>query len=122
MPVHEAMGVRLVLRTPARDAGQPPGGEQPQGVPPFRAPPLADPALLQDDVLHAVPVQGPAHGQSGLPTADDDGVHPLHVSLQVVDWGRGPAGRDRVAPAGTEPGVYLVLTVISTGVGFTRAQ
>jgi hypothetical protein len=46
-----------------------------QGIPSFRAPAFGNPVPLQNEVRHAAVAQVLAHGQTGLPTANDERVY-----------------------------------------------
>ena len=89
---HEPLLVRTGV-LPAGQPGHPPRGEQLQGVPACGAPALGDPAAVQDDVVASGPGEQVAHGQAGVPGADDDGVDgghrvPFGCSVPVGGVGR----------------------------------
>ena len=75
-------------------------------VPTLRTPPLGDPPAVEHDVLAARLGEQPAHGETGVPGADHDGVDRVHddpfgalsMSGRFLST-HGPAGL-QVGPAG----------------------
>ena len=69
-----------------REFERPVGRDQGEGIP--ACPPgMADSVLFQHDVFPALLGQQLAHGQSGLPPADDHRIYPFRHHLLRLQWG-----------------------------------
>src|SRR5690606_32374257 len=76
---HGAIAVGIVARVAeARQPALPVGRQQPERVPALGAPRVGDLAALEHDVIDAALAQAPAHGEAGVPGADDDAFDRAH--------------------------------------------